>query len=149
MNRYCYVKVGVYSVEIKPTRLRRIVLDLYPYFQGAKPRFEITLFNDSVSDEPRHEYVLFYKYSNGEMDEAVSLGIQPLKRNKTSHFDLDITRLKYTGDTTIIAYDAFDKKEIPVYVFHTTARTWLFLTLIAGLLAGLISLLGELLVRCN
>jgi hypothetical protein len=134
--------VGLCKINAKPASWWHRFVDIVPYWQGGKPVFVLSITALTDLDHPLN-FVYGIEVPNRDRSyssQEASLGVSGLKKGEKREFVIVGMPLVYTGDSFLVVAEFMNKKVIEppetVYVFHTTNRSWLFLALIAGLLAG-------------
>ena len=147
------VDIMGYRFTARPlSRWRRIIHDFWPYWQASRPRFILTATN--VGEAPTKERAIncIIKYGTGAQT-TIKVVLPPLEKGKSMSFEVSGFILGYTGDVllAIPADLTSDPAEFEtVYSFHTTPKSWIFLAIFAGLLAGAFATLGHwLFTLCN
>ena len=146
------VKIGLFSVTGEPNFIHRFFFDFLPFWQGSSPQFRLTIeATTDIEHESNFPYSIEYAY--GDRYPEQQLKILPIKAKEKRVYYLVPMPLIYTGDSFLIVDELLNVKDNlrsgyqTVYSFHVTNRSWLWLTLLAGLLAGLFSAIGNLLFR--
>ena len=135
----------------QPGRLRRTLFDFVPYWQGTHARFQLTL---EATDDIEHESKFLYtvQYSDSSHSPNQQLSVPLMRKGDKRTYTLVALPMTNTGDTMLLVAEIMSNNSIsvykPVYSFHTTARSWLGLAIIAGVLAGAFATIGSILVRC-
>ena len=145
--------IGLFEVTAKPaSKLRRILYDAWPYWQGSQPKF--TFYFRALTDiEHECNYVYDIQYSTGEISKIAPWQILIPPKNKGSTYEVTISNNVYlinTGDTFVRVAEVKGAKTLEyesVYLFHVTSRSWLGLALLAGTLAGGLASLGSWLLN--
>ena len=146
-------QIGMFEVTAKPaSKLRRILWDILPYWQGSRPKFKIT-FKALFDTDYDYNYLSTIEYSNGKQANFKwQLEIPKMKKGKIWETTVNEMYLTYTGDTFLIVAEVKGTESTSgyesVFTFHVTNRSWLALALLAGILAGVLSILGNLLSSC-
>jgi len=146
-------QIGMFEVVAKPaSKLRCILWDILPYWQGSRPKFKIT-FKALFDTDCSYNFLSTVEYSNGgEADFKWQLEIPKMNKGKTWETTVNEMYLTYTGDTFLVVTEIMGEGTIseykPVFIFHVTNRSWLALALLAGILAGALSILGNWLSGC-
>lgn len=142
------VRLGDYEFTARPqSRWRRYTADICPYFQGDKPKFEITV--KRLGPPAESLKVLWRMTFVTEVATDGELDIPALGTSESYTFrEIGGKFLGYTGDTLLILPmdigSPVDKQFKSgffrtLYAFHTTPRVWLSLTLIAGVVMGVVA----------
>ena len=142
-------RVSLYGYEFtaRPlSRWRRLTGDFLPYWQASRPKFVLTATN--LQGRPTHDKSIswFVRFAQG--DSAGGNAVIPsLRAGETVNLVLGPVFLGFTGDTlrvlpTVLSSTGPAKYET-VYAFHTTHKTWVFLAVSAGVLAGGFAILGQ------
>ncbi|MDD5312215.1 MAG: hypothetical protein PHO26_04185 [Dehalococcoidia bacterium] len=144
------VELAGYRFKVIPQAvIRRLLFDFLPYFQAGKPRFALTITRIGESTGPQEIYWAI-RFSNGDETGGV-ISVPELQKNK-SHSPVMVGGkfLGYTGDTLIILPEIPTKLDFKtyrtLYAFNTTQKTWLALTITAGLIAGTLTALLQWLI---
>jgi hypothetical protein len=136
------VVVGLWRVTGHSSRIRRILFDLFPFWQGATPSFELTI-EATTNIEHSQDFLYSVQFSYHNIDPPDQLQIPPMKANEIRKYKLVPMPLIYTGDSFLVVAEVIKNQTEPyyqtVYCFHTTARSWLGLAILAGLLSGIIA----------
>jgi hypothetical protein len=134
-----------YRFTAKPLpRWRRLTFDFWPYWQASAPKFILTVtkLDSSAQSRAIRWFVIFANghFINRELD------ISSLQLGKSVDFVIDGIFLGYTGDTLLVLPPDLTspkpKSYRTVYSFHTTPKSWLALTFVAALFAGIFAALG-------
>ncbi len=146
-----------HSDELLPESLRHhhflsIVVTTFRKPRGLSPQFRLTI---EVKTDIKHEsnFLYFIEYAYGDVYPEQQLQILPIKAKEKRVYYLVPMPLMYTGDSFLKVTELLNVKDNLrsgyqiVYSFHVTSRSWLWLTVLAGLLAGLFSAIGNLLFR--
>ncbi len=146
--------IGSFEVTAKPaSKLRRILYDAWPYWQGSQPKF--TFYFRALTDI-KHEsnYVYDIQYSTGKISKIAPWQISIPPKNNGSTYEVTIRNNVYlinTGDAFVRVAEVIGAKTPleyeSVYSFHVTSRSWLALALLAGILAGGLSIVGSWLLN--
>ena len=143
--------VEFFRVIGQPDRLRRTLFDFVPYWQGTHARFQLTL-EATVDIEHESKFLYIVQYSDGEQSPKQQLSVPPMRKGDKRTYTLVALPLTNTGDTLLSVTEIMSNNSIsgykPVYSFHTTAKSWLGLAIIAGVLAGTFATIGSILIRC-
>ena len=145
------VDIGFFKVTGQPNRIHRILLDYLPFWQGADPQFELII---EATTDIDHESKFLYsiEYSNGDSNPPQQLNILPMKKDDKRTYTLVPMPLICTGDSFLIVSEILSESRLSgdqtVYSFHTTARSWLALAIIAGIFAGIFATLANLFINC-
>jgi len=142
--------VGICRVTAKPASWMRRIIDIFPYWQGQRPKFKL-YFTALTKLTISSKYSVAIQFSNGDKTPITTVLLQKLKKGATESFTVGNIPLVYTGDSFLIVDEELPNKRPlldaqTVYMFHTTNRSWLSLTILAGLLAGIIAALGNWLI---
>jgi hypothetical protein len=143
--------IEFFKVTGEPSFIRRI-FDYLPFWQGSTPKFRLII---EATNDIEHESNFLYsiEYGDGYRYSPQQLQIPPIKRGERRIYYLIRIPLIYTGDSFLTVTEILNLKANllsgfqTVYSFHVTNRSWLFLTLLAGLLAGIFSTIGNLLIK--
>ena len=146
--------IGVFEVTAKPaSKLRRILLDILPYWQGSQPEF--TFYFTALTDiEHQCRYVCDIQYSTGKIPKLAPWEFLVPKMKKGVKWETTVGKMQLinTGDTFLRVAEVTGAETTleyeSVYLFHVTSRSWLALALLAGILAGALSILGSWLSSC-
>ncbi len=148
--------IGLFQVTAKPaSKLRRILYDIIPYWQGSQPEF--TFYFEALIDiEHKCRYLCDIQYSTGKIPKLApwEFSLPEMKRGGKWETTVGKMHLINTGDTFLRVAEVTGTKTNPeleyksVFLFHVTSRSWLFLALVAGILAGVLSILGSWLSSC-
>jgi hypothetical protein len=133
--------VEFFKITGEPSWIRRIFFDFLPFWQGSTPQFRLII---EATTEVEHESKFLYhiEYTNGEASPKKQLTISPIKARAKRVIQLEPIPVISTGDAILEITEVLETRMSgykPVYSFHITSRSWLWLTLIAGLLAGIFS----------
>ena len=142
------VDVGLCRITGHSSRIRRILFDLFPFWQGQNPSFELTI--EAMTDIEQQNFLYSIQFSNGEIDPPQQLQISHIRANEKRKYKLVPMPLIYTGDSFLVVAEIINNQTKPyqtVYMFHTTSRTWFGLALLAGFLAGAFATLGNWILR--
>jgi hypothetical protein len=140
------IKATVAFIEVatKPiSRWHRIFRGMLPYIQGAKTKFDLS-FTALVDIDHNTDTLYAIQDSYGHKTPPEQIMISPLKKGNTRFFQtIDLT-LYYSGDSFLTIWEQ-DGTEPPqtVYIFHTTSRNTIFLSVIALVLAFLAVFIGK------
>ena len=148
------VTIGFYDVTARPAlKLRRALFDILPYWQGAKPKFEI-IFEARTDIDHQSNYLCAIQFSNNQLSKPLwEVLIPKLKEKEERKYTVGDMPLFFTGDTFLIVAEKPSKEKgaVPhyesVYMFNVTNRSWLALTLLAGILAGGLAALGNWIIN--
>lgn len=142
--------IGLCRVTGHPSRAHRAFFDTLPFWQGANARFRLT-FEATTDIEHESKFIYSIEYSFGENNPSQQLNMSPIKANEKRVYNLVPMRLIYTGDASLVVSEILSKTAISgyqtVYSFNVTNRSWLWLTILAGFLAGLFATIGNLIVH--
>ena len=145
-------EIEFFKVTGEPSFIRRILFDFPPFWQGSSPQFRLTIeAKTNMKNESNFLYSIEYAY--GDMYPEQQLQILPIKAKEKRVYYLVPMPLMYTGDSFLKVAELLNVKDNlrsgyqTVYSFHVTSRSWLWLTVLAGLLAGLFSAIGNHLFR--
>ncbi len=136
------------KVTGEPSLIHRIFFDFLPFWQGSTQRFKLII---EAKNNFNYESSFLYhiEYTNGETSLEQKLTILPFKtKEKRAYYLVPITII-CTGDAVLELTEKFETHTSgykPVYSFHVTSRSWLWLTMIAGLLAGIFAALVNFLL---
>ena len=146
------VNYGYYEIITKPASLwRRILFDILPYWQGTTTNFKMEL--KALRDiPPKHYFVITQQISNPHVGNRIKLTdriyMENVKEGNIINIDFCTKHLFDTGNMFLMihSYDISmeDNPEATIYSFHVTHRSWLFLAILAGVIAGLSSFLFNL-----
>ncbi len=149
-------QVGNFVVSARPaSKLRQITYDIFPYWQGSVPVFEIS-FEALWDIDKDYHYLCAFEYSNGQRSKPQwQIQIPKLRKGKiwktpVNEATFNKMHLVFTGDTFLIVAEVMGEREPKyesVYLFHVTNRSWLSLALLAGTIAGGLSILGNWLLN--
>lgn len=142
--------IEFFQIAGEPSLRHRIFFDIYPFWQGSTQRFRLIM---EAKKDIEHKSTFLYtvEYAYGDQYPEQQLSIAPIKAKEKRVYNLVPIPLLYTGDSFLKVTELLDSKNNvrsgyeTVYSFHVTNRSWLWLTILAGLLAGLFSALGNLL----
>jgi len=134
------VDLDGYQLIVKPlSRWRRFTRDFWPYWQAQKPRFllEVTRIGPPAQSVT---ITWFVRFANAQVTSGQVI-LPPLQTSGKISLEIGGKFLGYTGDTLITVptnlSSASSEPYHALYTFHTTPRVWIFLAIVAGLLAGL------------
>ncbi len=149
-----------YRFTAKPaSRWRRITGDFLPYWQGSSPRFILTV--RRIEDIPatlpttQPQIYWFVRFATGDTTGGM-VDIPDLATNESRDFVVGGRFLGFTGDTLLVLPEHLNQnapnQNAPstyhtLHAFHTTPKTWIFLTVVVALLAGIFATLGQWLIR--
>lgn len=142
------VELYGYRFTAKPqSRWRRFTFDFLPYWQSSKPRFILNVTNIKGSPTQENKEIRwFIKFATGDTTDGVA-NIPPLQEDSSATLIVGDKLLGFTGDTLLILpvelLDGKPREYETVYAFHTTHKSWVFLAVVAGILAGAFSVLGQ------
>ncbi|MDO8636809.1 MAG: hypothetical protein Q7R34_11375 [Dehalococcoidia bacterium] len=132
--------VGLFSITAKPeSRRHRVLWGFVPYIQGEKIQFRIvvTALGDLLADTG-----LYYTVENngGLMSHVNGIQQFPMKRGqKASWLSVKIP-LYRTGDSFFSVWETGHVSERQdAFLFHTTSRNTVFLTVIGIIVTGLVA----------
>jgi len=136
-----------YQITTKPKGLRKYLWDIFPYWQGSTPKFEVTLKAlRNIPSTSRWRFILFDKTLSTDNPETLEwIDEENIKEGDIIPRIVKTVPISFTGDMQLVIDDRGTKKTI--YSFHVTHRSWLALAIIAGILAGIIASLGNALFR--
>ena len=127
------IKATVAFIEVaaKPmSRWHRIFRGMLPYIQGAKTKFGLS-FTALVDIDHNSDILYAIQDSYGHRTSPEQIMISPLKKGDTRFFQtIDLT-LYYSGDTFLTIWEIGENLPQTVYIFHTTSRNTIFLSVIA------------------
>lgn len=146
--------VGLFEVTAKPaSKLRRILYDILPYWQGSQPEF--TFYFRALTDiKHQCRYVCDIQYSTGKIPKLAPWEFLVPEMKKGVKWETTVGKMHLinTGDTFLRVSEVTSAKTTleyeSVYLFHVTSRSWLAIALLAGILAGVLSILGSWLSSC-
>ncbi len=151
------VPLGGYEFTARPqSRWRRYtLLGIWPYFQGDKPKFVITV--KRLGPPAESLKVLWRMAFVTAIATYGTLDIPALGTSESYTLrEIGGKFLGYTGDTLLVlpidiglpAAEQFKSGLFnTLYAFHTTPRAWFSLTLIAGVVMGVVAGLIQFLFR--
>jgi len=146
--------IGLFEVTAKPvSKLRRILNDILPYWQGSQPEFSF-YFIALTDIEHQCRYVCDIQYSTGKIPKLAPWEFLIPKMKKGGKWETTVGKMHLinTGDTFLRVAEVTGAETTleyeSVYLFHVTSRSWLALALLAGILAGALSILGSWLSSC-
>ena len=143
-------RIGLFEVTAKPaSKVRRILYDSWPYWQGSQPEF--TFYFRALTDiEHKCGYVCDIQYSTGKIPKLAPWEFEVPEMKKDGKWETTVGRMHLinTGDTFLRVAEVKKGVKTPieyesVFSFHVTSRSWLTLALLAGILAGALSILGS------
>lgn len=125
---------------------RRFTHDFVPYWQASRPKFVLTVTNLQGAPTRGKTIKWYIKFATGTFTGEQEL-VPALETNESVNLEVGGKLLGFTGDTllilpTVLDADAPARYET-VYAFHTTSKSWVFLAIVAGILAGAFSTLGH------
>lgn len=139
--------VGLCEISASPVSWWHKLMDIFPYWQGAKPRFKLHF--KALADINSHNYVYAIEVPNRDKSypsDIHEIRISVLEKGAERSYPTREIPLVYTGDSFLVVAEVIGEEELKyqtVYMFHTTSRSWLGLTvfavLVAGILAGVVS----------
>ena len=147
------VNYGYYEITTRPIGFWRNVLwDVLPYWQGTKAKFKTELKpNRDIPD--KHHFLIIQQFSNLQADNMNKLTTKYLEGVKEGDIIPIVYETENLFDTgtmflVINSYEIEMKAggKVNIYSFHVTHRSWLYLAIIAGLIAGLSSFLFNLIL---
>ena len=139
------VAIG-YRFTARPlSRWRRLTRDFLPYWQGSKPRFVLTVTRLELPSQSQ-DVRWFVRFATGDITGG-QVVVRPLQTSESDNLEVGGKFLGFTGDTLVILPTDLvapnPTQYHTVYAFHTTNKTWIFLTFVVALLAGAFSTLGQ------
>lgn len=143
-----------YEFRAKPKALWRHIPwfgDFLPYWQGSRHRFLLTIKRKGPPSEqqPLNWWILF----QNRHETPSQVTIPPLQTGQTTTLSLGRQFLAYTGDTLVVISSLEPTHKQPVkgyhtlYCFHSTPKTWLFLTITVAIGTALLASLGNWLIN--
>jgi len=144
------ITVRGHTFTAKPaSRWRRLLKNYLPYWQASNPKFIITITKEDEPSTQKRTVYLFTLFSE-ENYKKEEIQIPSLEVGKSVDIKTEGMFLGYTGDTSLAVpidlAETYPLNYQTIYSFHTTPKTWIFLALVAGLLAGAFAFLGNWLV---
>ncbi len=147
------ISIVGYQFEVRPKSMwRRIFHDFVPYWQSWKPSFEVII-TRKKEDADGRELQWFMRFSNNTVGRKL-IQIPYLKRGGKVILTLEGMFLGTTGDALIVLdsnlnilpEDSFPDMFETIYSFHVTQKSWLVLALMAGAVAGLLTIICQYLI---
>ena len=121
-----------------------------PIGKGAPPRFVLNVTNLGGAPRERKTINWFVKFSSGDFTGGV-VSIPPLQKDGSVDLEIGGKLLGFTGDTLLALPVELPSPNLvryeTVYAFHTRPKTWFFLVVVAGILAGIFAALVQLLIQ--
>lgn len=147
------VTIKEYRFKIRPaSRWRKITADYWPYWQASKISFELHVVGEERNMFER-DLQLYFVLPGGSLVQRI---VKVPSINKGDKYKLALENFfsALTGDTSIILDVDLRVREEgsspaiyeTLYVFHVTPKAWVSLAVIAGILAGVIGAILQLLI---
>jgi len=134
-----------YEVTVKPANwARRLLMDLWPYWQGSKAKFSISI--KAKHDIKREHFNIFIEYPNSSPKELGMTDVINAHSGNVKTIILESEPFIHTGDTFITINAGKYRNDKPIYSFHVTNRSWVSLAILAGVIAGILALIGQIIV---
>ncbi|MFC1924791.1 hypothetical protein ACFLXA_05465 [Chloroflexota bacterium] len=142
-----------YEFRAKPKAFwRRIPMlgDIVPYWQASKHHFILTIKRiEQPSEEQKLNWWILAQ--NGHNIKGYIV-IPPLQIDGEKKFSIGNFPLGFTGDTLLIinGREIDGREPLPyliLYTFHTTSKSWLFLTSAVAIGTALLATLGNWLIN--
>jgi hypothetical protein len=141
------VEIFGYRFAAKPRSiLRWLSLDFLPYWQTSRPEFLLTV---TRTGPPSQQATLswFIKFPGGHQTGHQET-VPALQTGETHTLRVGHRLLGFTGDTLLVIPTSdlacsSAAQYHALYAFHTTPKTWIFLTLAVAVLSAGLSTLGH------
>ncbi len=144
--------VEFWKVTGHRSRLRCGIFNWFPFWQGQNPQFWLTI---EAQVDINHDTKFLYsiQYSNGEKDPVHQISISPTINKGKREIKLVPMPLIYTGDTFLVVAEILNNSTTSeyqtAYSFNTTNRSWLFLAIVTGVLAGIFATIGNCIIHIS
>ncbi len=148
------VIIGGYKFKMRPaSSWREITGDYWPYWQAEKTYFELNVVRVGNNVRER-DLQLYFVLPNGNFVPRM-VKIPSLNNGDKCKLKLGNFFPGLTGDTLIILdtkLNVLEANALPgsyetLYVIHVTPKAWVSLAVIAGVLAGVIGAVLQLLIK--
>ena len=132
-----------YEVTVKPANwVRRLLMDSWPYWQGSKAKFSVSI--KAKNNIEREHFNIFIEYPNGSLKELGMTDVTNAHSGDVKTIVLESEPFIYTGDTFITINAGTYRSDKPIYNFHVTTRSWVSLAIIVGAIAGILTIIGQI-----
>jgi len=140
------VDVNGYRFTARPlSRWRRFTGDFLPYWQGSRPRFILTV--TRLGSPVPSQTISWHVRFAGVAVTSGQVVVPPLQTGDSANLEVGGKFLGVTGDILLTLPTNLASPQAnlfhTVYAFHTTPKTWIFLTVIIALLTGAVAVFGQ------
>lgn len=138
------VGIGGYFVWGEPRSWWHRITTLY--WQSSTPKYNVYIQIPPNTRIPyKKKFFIRLHFSNDNYTDPEPIEVPPSQFGEKHKYKIEGLPLLVTGDTFLEIHD--DTSEKTIYSFHTTYRSWLSLAIIAGFVAGLISLVTQIIIK--
>ncbi len=117
-------------------------MDSWPYWQGSKAKFSISI--KAKDNIEREHFNIFIEYPNGSPKELGMTDVTNAHSGDSRTIIVESEPFIHTGDTFITINAGRYRNDKPIYSFHVTNRSWVSLAIVAGVIAGILTIIGQI-----
>ncbi|MFC1974446.1 hypothetical protein ACFLVA_00330 [Chloroflexota bacterium] len=133
-------KIGLFTVTARPKSWWRCAfLDFIPYIQGQKVRFRMVV--TTLGDLPAETTLTYTVENTGDLLSWRHLiKLHPMQNGEKASFETEEIPLYRTGDSLFTVWgDGHVIERQAAFIFHTTSRNTVFLTVIGIIVTALVA----------
>lgn len=140
------VKVGSLLFTVKPlSKIHRFIPSFLPYWQGSRPKFRVEM-EKAEKEENKESFgwricppLRFNAHYRNTFSKV------PLEVGEKCEEIVGGKLLVNTGDIEL--HVELGGVRTPIYTFNSASKSWLFLSLVAGAVTGVLSILFSYLIH--